>query len=159
MPYVSYDQDGQEKNYQLPDDRMVIFGREDHTDFQILKDSQISREHFSLERSAEGYFSLMDLGSSNGTYLNGRKLESNAIRRVKHGDVIRVGRQQFTFWDRVAPPKPLEKPGRQSSGELMKDVIHDLQQGKGYHTIMSEIIAKGKSSPSKPKPELSKSDS
>ena len=50
MPYISYYDSGVKRYFQLLEDRMIIFGREDHTDFQILKDVRISREHFGIEK-------------------------------------------------------------------------------------------------------------
>jgi len=148
MPFLSYTTGpDEEKHYQLPEDRMVIFGREDHTDFQILHDPRVSREHFSIEKGEDGVFNLMDLGSSNGTFLNGRRLESNAIRRLKHGDLIRVGNQQFVFRERI---EQTEKTGPQSTHTLIKDVIQDLQKGKGYNTLLNEIVTKGVKKPGPP---------
>ena len=162
MPFITCLDRSTEKNYLLPEDRMAIFGREDHTDFQILDDSQISREHFGVERDDQGRFSLIDLGSVNGTFLNGRRLESNAIRWLKHGDVIRAGRQEFTFREKVSPPAPAPAPAPAAPaaiGGLMSDVLQDMRQGKGYNTIMREIVSKsikkpGVSSPPPPPPAI-----
>jgi hypothetical protein len=152
MPFLTYVDHNVEKHYLIPEDRMVIFGREDHTDLQILDDSQISREHFGVERDDQGRFSLIDLGSANGTFLNGRRLESNAIRWLKQGDVVRAGRQEFTFREKAPPAAPAP------SGGSMSDVLQDMRQGKGYNTIMREIVSKsvkkpgGPGVPSVPKP-------
>jgi pSer/pThr/pTyr-binding forkhead associated (FHA) protein len=131
MPFIPYPARRFEKLSPSPVERLVIFGREDLPDFLILHDSPISREHFGIERDDQGRFNLIDLGSANGTFLNGRRLESNAIRWLKQGDVVRAGRQEFTFREKVQ---------RASTGGLMTDVMQDLQKGKGYHTIMGEII-------------------
>ena len=111
---------------------MIVFGREDHVEFQILRDSQISREHFAIEKDDDGKFCLIELGSSNGTFINGKKLEPNSITHLVHGDEIRAGRQVFTY--RVTP---LEK---QTESKLINDVVEEMQKGKGYHTIMCEIL-------------------
>ena len=34
----------------------------------------------------------MDLGSSNGTYLNGRRLNPHVEEPLKHGDIVAVGK-------------------------------------------------------------------
>ena len=134
MPYIIYnDRGGFQRTFEVPDDKMVVFGREDHVEFQILRDSQVSREHFAIKKDDDtGAFTLIDLGASNGTFLNGEKIESNSITSLVHGDEIRAGRQIFTF--RVTP---LEKPTESS---LVNDVMDDMQKGKGYHTIMCEIL-------------------
>lgn len=47
----------------------------------------ISRIHAGIERREEGYF-LVDLNSTNGTYLNGERLEANEYRQIRTGDEI-----------------------------------------------------------------------
>ena len=132
MPYIIYNDHGAEKTFEVPEGKMIVFGREDHVEFQILRDSQISREHFAISQDEDGKPILIELGASNGTYLNGEKLEPNSTTRLVHGDEIRAGRQIFTF--RVTP---LEKP---TESALINTVVEDMQKGKGYHTIMCEIL-------------------
>jgi DNA-binding CsgD family transcriptional regulator len=59
-----------------------------------LDDSTVSRLHASLEEFAEGWC-VTDLGSSNGTFVNGDRIW--ATRRLRHGDEIRVGRSRLLF--------------------------------------------------------------
>jgi pSer/pThr/pTyr-binding forkhead associated (FHA) protein len=54
----------------------------------VLADSEVSRRHARLE-TQDGTVFLRDLGSSNGTFLNGRRLTS-AIE-VREGDAVDVG--------------------------------------------------------------------
>lgn len=54
----------------------------------------ISREHCAIEYDGNCYF-VMDLGSSNGTYLNGEKLMPDYKRELKTGDVIGVSNMEF----------------------------------------------------------------
>ena len=44
----------------------------------------------SAERAA--HTGVMDLGSSNGTYLNGRRLNPHTEESLKHGDVVALGK-------------------------------------------------------------------
>ena len=53
-----------------------------------LAESMVSQLHARLFRDTKG-FHIEDLGSTNGTYLNGRKVSGPA--RLKKGDRIRVG--------------------------------------------------------------------
>ncbi len=53
-----------------------------------IADSMVSQLHARLFRNAKG-FHIEDLGSTNGTYLNGRKVGGPA--KLKKGDRIRVG--------------------------------------------------------------------
>lgn len=60
-----------------------------------LPDDDVSRRHAILQAQGEGEFWLVDLGSANGTYVNGRRL-SQAVRLQK-GDVIRIAGKEMEF--------------------------------------------------------------
>lgn len=51
----------------------------------------VSRTHAAIERS-EDTLTLLDLGSSNGTFLNGQKLIPDQPRVLRDGDEIRLGK-------------------------------------------------------------------
>jgi len=53
--------------------------------------SGVSRLHAVVKRDVERIF-VMDLGSSNGTYLNGRRLSPHMEEDLKHGDVVALGK-------------------------------------------------------------------
>jgi pSer/pThr/pTyr-binding forkhead associated (FHA) protein len=51
----------------------------------------VSRLHAVLKREASHVF-LMDLGSSNGTFVNGKRLNPNVDHAIVNGDVIALGK-------------------------------------------------------------------
>ena len=51
----------------------------------------VSRLHAVLKREASHVF-LMDLGSSNGTYVNGKRLTPNVDHALSNGDVVALGK-------------------------------------------------------------------
>ena len=51
----------------------------------------VSRLH-AVVRLLNGMIILMDLGSSNGTYLNGVRLMPNIEHPIKHGDIVSLGK-------------------------------------------------------------------
>lgn len=53
--------------------------------------SGVSRLHAVVKREANNTI-VMDLGSSNGTYLNGRRLNPHTEEELKHGDVVALGK-------------------------------------------------------------------
>jgi len=53
--------------------------------------SGVSRLHAVIKRESEKTI-VMDLGSSNGTYLNGRRLNPHTEEELKHGDVVALGK-------------------------------------------------------------------
>jgi hypothetical protein len=51
----------------------------------------VSRLHAVLKREGKRVF-VMDLGSSNGTYLNGKRLTPNVDQTLNHGDMLALGK-------------------------------------------------------------------
>lgn len=51
----------------------------------------VSRLHAVLKREGKRVF-VMDLGSSNGTYLNGKRLSPNVDQTLNHGDMLALGK-------------------------------------------------------------------
>ncbi len=75
------------RRFELPDKRTLI-GRESRA--LPLTDQTTSRRHAELVPEEDGSWWLHDMGSSNGTYVNGQRVEKN--QQLKMGDQIRVGR-------------------------------------------------------------------
>ena len=51
----------------------------------------VSRLHAVLKRESNRVF-VMDLGSSNGTYLNGKRIKPNVDQTLNHGDMLALGK-------------------------------------------------------------------
>lgn len=54
----------------------------------------VSRLHASLHRTENGVM-LVDLGSTNGTYLNRYNLDAQKLYKVRSGDIIHLGKLQI----------------------------------------------------------------
>jgi adenylate cyclase len=76
--------------YSLPETASVVVGRAPTSDFPII-DPTISRRHAQILRQDDKIF-LRDLGSSNGTYVNGVRVES---AELKPGDLVTFGKVMF----------------------------------------------------------------
>jgi parallel beta-helix repeat protein len=72
-----------------------------------LHDTQISRHHAAISREAGG-FTLQDLGSSNGTFLNDQRVTEPRI--LRDGDRIRVGNTNLVFCAVSTSPPPPQPP-------------------------------------------------
>ena len=104
-----------------------VFGRMDDSHACIPDDTQVSRHHFILEVNPP-QACLRDLGSLNGTWVNGKKYgarekgetpEQGAKRRypevaIKHGDRIKVGVTELE----VAVEKAKEAPQHRADPAL-----------------------------------------
>ena len=81
----------------VPLDRdTVVIGRSSGCDI-VLDDPNVSRRHAEVRRLGEG-FSLVDLGSTNGTEVNDQRVGETSLM---NGDVIGVGTTRLTFERRL----------------------------------------------------------
>ncbi len=65
----------------------VVLGRSSECQFQV-DDDGISRRHAKVCIAPDGKFQVVDLGSTNGTYLNGTRVDAAVL---KDGDKIQIG--------------------------------------------------------------------
>lgn len=80
------------RRFELPDDPTLI-GRDSR---QLpLTDNTVSRRHAKLSPIEGGEWVVNDLGSANGTYINGTRVDRQY--QLKLGDQIRVGRSLLVF--------------------------------------------------------------
>lgn len=75
------------------EDATISIGRHSSCDLTILRHA-VSRRHAEIVYDGDGYL-LRDLGSRNGTYLNGERVEGTA--RLRSGDKIEIGPSAVTF--------------------------------------------------------------
>lgn len=94
------DQSQQKRVFPLHDDRVVL-GREPVNEI-VLADHRISRRHACLWRNGEG-FALEDMGSTNGTFVNGHRL-TNGQRMLVHGDEIALGQAVRLLYEYMSEP-------------------------------------------------------
>lgn len=71
----------------------VTLGRESRNDITI-PDINVSRAHAEISLSPQGAWVITDLGSTNGTYVNGRAVASQPLNE---GDHIAMGSTNFVF--------------------------------------------------------------
>ena len=81
---------GPEKGQQIPINVTTEVGRALECDISILEPS-LSRKHAKI-KPVDGKLLIRDLGSSNGTYVNGEKIRK---AELKHDDVLRFSRIKF----------------------------------------------------------------
>jgi DNA-binding winged helix-turn-helix (wHTH) protein len=109
-------QDGPLKGQRWQISQTIVLGREGSCDV-VVADRQISRFHARITPTGEGAI-LEDLGSKNGTHLNGVPLTGPVV--LQDGDLLSVAMaQQFLFLTSDATMPLLE--GSTQPGRLMMD--------------------------------------
>ena len=84
----------------LPD-RPIVLGRDEELDVH-LDDGAVSGSHADI-RPENGRWQIRDLGSSNGTEVNGREIDAHWL---VHNDVVTIGTSRFAFQDEAEPAPP-----------------------------------------------------
>jgi signal transduction histidine kinase len=77
------------------DKDIVYVGRSSGNDIRI-KEKHISRIHLKITRKGDKY-AIEDLGSGNGTYVNGELISPNKECEVNPGDPVRIGNTIFSL--------------------------------------------------------------
>jgi adenylate cyclase len=84
------------------------FGRSSENQV-VIASERVSRRHAIIHAQDGGEFWLADLGSSNGTFVNERRLVRPTL--LRSGDVIGIGQERLTFHSPSAPPESDDESG------------------------------------------------
>lgn len=101
----------------------ISIGREPANDI-VINHPLTSRRHARLERDEHGAFYIHDLESTNGTYLNGQRLEGAAS--LRNNDEVWIANTVIIFQDPEAtmkgmPPLLLQRPVATPTADLVVD--------------------------------------
>lgn len=121
----------------------ITLGRHPDNTFP-LKDERASRFHCVIEPDGSGAFRVRDLGSRNGTKVNGERVEHAT---VVSGDVIKVGTHEFRVEEseRFAQAQP--KSGEQALWErTLADTVKNLAPDLAVNETIQVISSDGKPS-------------
>ena len=83
------------------EDQLVI-GRHATGVGRLSEDEEISRQHARISREVTGDYAIEDLGSSNGTFVNGLRIQSP--RLLSLGDSVETGATTLVVREIVQPP-------------------------------------------------------
>jgi len=146
----------------------IVIGRAPSVDI-VISQSSVSGRHALLTRQ-EGRFTIEDLNSTNGTFINGERLMGRKI--VDSGDEIRLGQSITLQLQAPAPPqKTMVQPGPVDATMLEDDlkgaaqvagvafIEQDdsdemTQAGSADHAEMPPVVAPPPPTPQVPKPPL-----
>ncbi|MCK6489114.1 MAG: protein kinase [Planctomycetes bacterium] len=114
---------------EIPLEGSAVIGRHRSCTVQ-LRDDAASRQHARVE-ARDGIWFVEDMGSANGTLLNGGKIDGR--RRLRDGDTIAIGTSQVRFHDGGAAPAAAgggEEPAR----------AHVLLAGSAFSGLTLEAL-------------------
>jgi adenylate cyclase len=85
----------------------------------VLADEKVSRKHALIHRQGEREYWLVDLGSSNGSYLDGRRVSQPVA--LFDGSVIRIGSSTLLFRQVASPSVAGDEP------HWSEGTVHDIR--------------------------------
>ncbi|MGW6094275.1 FHA domain-containing protein [Streptomyces sp. NPDC055157] len=80
--------------HQLDLGRVMRIGRALENEL-VVSDLQVSRHHAEFHATPDGRFEIRDLGSHNGTYVNGQPLHKSGSALIGPNDIVGVGHSTF----------------------------------------------------------------
>lgn len=96
---------GPQPNQVFPlESKVLTIGRDPLSDI-VIDDSEVSRHHSKLTRD-EGGYSLQDMGSTNGTFIDGQRLGGEAVM-LNPGQVLMLGSNVTLVYQTIDEPDPL----------------------------------------------------
>jgi hypothetical protein len=79
----------------LLDGDVTTAGRHPHSDI-FLDDVTVSRRHVEFRRQPDGSFTVSDVGSLNGTYVNREPIDGTVL--LTNGDEVQIGKYRLVFF-------------------------------------------------------------
>ncbi|WP_030739672.1 FHA domain-containing protein [Streptomyces griseus] len=80
--------------HQLDLGRVMRIGRALENEL-VVSDLQVSRHHAEFRATPDGRYEIRDLGSHNGTYVNGQPLQKSGSALIGPNDIVGVGHSTF----------------------------------------------------------------
>ncbi len=123
-PYLALKTGSGDRQLSLVGGNYWTVGRGDDNNF-VLPDRWISRNHAMLQGTDNGQFYLIDLGSRNGTFVNGRRVSVPVI--LHDGDLLTFGQTELRFFFPQAASVAVDAPlsgarGQESTATAMLHV-------------------------------------
>src|SRR4051812_47825060 len=86
----------------------LVLGRSVDGDGRLAEDRELSRRHARIGRDAGARLTIEDLGSANGTFVNGKAIAGPQV--LEPGDVVRLGTTTLELPGQAPPPEPEPEP-------------------------------------------------
>ena len=116
--------------------KVITIGRDDKDNDRVVIDPHASRHHLQIIQHDDGHFTLLDFGSTNGTYINGQRIKGEVP--LNDMDVVCIGLTPIP-WRMYFDSD--EHYSRQNTISLPKDDISSIPpssmitENNGFHQI------------------------
>jgi adenylate cyclase len=127
------------KHFELKRKEICRIGRNPDSTIQISTDN-VSRNHAIVQASDHSPFVLLDLGSRNGTYVNGSRIAVSTP--LRNGDVISIGGQELRFVQVVAhhdSARDIDLPAATVVERAVDEITVLVTDIRGYTKLCREI--------------------
>ncbi|MCA8985579.1 MAG: FHA domain-containing protein [Planctomycetaceae bacterium] len=131
------------KTLTLPDKAVVVIGRDPDVDIRV-NSTEVSRQHCEIRSQDEEVF-IKDLGSRNGTFLNGEAIYGEVP--MQPGDTLHVGTMVFELCGKKkkveeSPPRPRKPPASRAAlkAPSEEDVYDWLSDDSDFHDSDTTIV-------------------
>ena len=135
------DKSGNNQSWPLSGKNTYQLGREAGNDI-ALPYSWVSRKHAMIQVEENGNHNLIDLGSANGTFVNGRRIYTPTA--LKNGDIIRIGNTSLSFHQEQAPrpvvPHPYDDADDRTVAFVQQEIVTILICDIHDYTSLSERL-------------------
>lgn len=149
----------------LLDDELLI-GRHAEGAGRLADDDEISRSHARVSLDRSGFCAIEDLGSTNGTFVNGLRL--NGPQTLSVGDTIEVGGTTLVVRElpipateralKAVPPQPTSPPGSSSPAPPTNQATPLASSGRSDRGSGSRAPAARPAGPPTPAPAPAQAD-
>jgi len=113
------------RGFTVPADGLIL-GRQGQLAEQVGPDPTVSRKHARVYFSEQGQPVIEDLGSVNGTFVNGRRV--SGARSLGDQDVIKIGNVEFRF--ATPSTRPATTAVHDETRQISKDPSQLLSDGR-----------------------------
>ncbi len=119
-------------------DRLVL-GRSSEAQWTIPEQA-VSRRHASVERHGDGW-SVRDLGSRHGTFVNGRRLAGDEAVLLAPGDLLQLGSWACRVADAGSVPRHTTHVAEATPGSTVARATEGLRSGLGQRGLDALLAA------------------
>jgi pSer/pThr/pTyr-binding forkhead associated (FHA) protein len=112
--------------------QVMRIGRRPDNDI-VVSELGVSKQHAELRRSPAGRYSIIDLGSHRGTYVNGTRVSE---AELKEGDIVAIGHATF----RLAGGELVEYAADAGTGEVPVTTTVTVEVDEGELTAAAELL-------------------